>query len=61
VAWNTPSSAYPRTPLELVRVCHHPNACNDRARAQMLVFFYFFFFGFTLDLFLQLEVLVIIF
>jgi hypothetical protein len=59
VAWNTPSSAYPRAPLELVRVCHHPNACIDRARAHTLVLFYFFF-SFTLDLFLQCEVLMII-
>jgi hypothetical protein len=60
VVWNTPSSAYPRTLLELVRVCHHPNACKDGARARTLVFFYFFF-GFTLDLLLQLGVFMIIF
>jgi hypothetical protein len=60
VAWNTPSSAYPRAPLKLVRVRHHPNACDDRVSAQTLIFFSFFFLGFTLDLFLQLGVLVVI-
>jgi hypothetical protein len=60
VAWNTPSSAYPHAPLELVRVRHNPNACDDGVSARTLFFFYFFFLGFTLDLFLQLGVLVII-
>jgi hypothetical protein len=58
--WNIPSSAYPRTSLELARVCHHPKACNGGMKARALVFFYFFF-SFNLDLLFLLGVLVIIF
>jgi hypothetical protein len=58
---NTPSSAYPRAPLELARVRHHSNTCDDGESAGTLFFFYFFFLGFTLDLLLQLGVLAIIF
>jgi hypothetical protein len=61
MARNTPSSAYLRAPLELARVRHLSNTCDDRASARTLFFYYFFFLGFTLDLFLQLGVLVIIF
>jgi hypothetical protein len=36
--WNTPSSSYPCTLLELVMNCHHSNACNDGAVRLILCF-----------------------